>query len=200
MKAIALSRGLHTIVDDADFDELSRFSWHAIIVGRQKKAPYARATVAPHERAMLHRFLIPAGPGLVVDHINGDTLDNRRCNLRVCTEQQNRQNSAKYLTARGGAPSSPYKGVHLVKGGPRARKIRWISFIYRDGKKTYLGRYVTAEKAARAYDTAAKQFFGPFARVNFPEQVTPSLHVDIHADGRTKSWPSEPEIRLSGTG
>lgn len=115
---------------------------------------------------LLHRFILDAPPGTLVDHVNGRTLDNRRANLRAATPPQNSQNRR----ARRGT-RAPYKGVRLT------RTLRgFVARIQVDGRLLHLGVYETARAAAQAYDTAAREFFGPFARTNFP-----AAHCDASA-------------------
>lgn len=111
----------------------------------------------------LHRALMGDPEGLVVDHINGNKLDNRRYNLRVCSTKENIRNSA----AQSG--SSSYKGVHWDKS-----KSKWTATIKVDRQSKFLGRFDSEEDAARAYDTAAKEYFGEYARLNMePPYVKP---------------------------
>jgi hypothetical protein len=92
----------------------------------------------------------------VVDHINGDTLDNRRANLRVCTKSENNRNRRKLHPT-----TSRFKGVYK-------NTKPWIALIECNGKQFVLGRFASEEEAALAYDKAAKEHFGSFARLNFP--------------------------------
>jgi hypothetical protein len=111
----------------------------------------------------LHRLIMQAPRGMVVDHVNGNRLDNRRCNLRLATTAENIRNMA----IRGG--TSQFKGVYY--NTPRGR---WRAHICCDRKKLNLGDYATEEAAARAYNKAAIELFGPFARLN-PLPEAPSL-------------------------
>lgn len=101
----------------------------------------------------MHRFLIGA-KGEFVDHINGDGLDNRKSNLRLCSNAQNVQNTG--LTR---ANTSGYKGIRLRNG-------RWDSRITCLNKTYHLGVFSTKEEAARAYNAAAIELHGEFARLN----------------------------------
>lgn len=104
----------------------------------------------------MHRVVMKAPPGTIVDHINGNGLDNRRSNLRFATNQENQRNARKR-----GDGTTPFKGVRRKSGGFEAN-IRTAA-----GKK-YLGRFDSAERAAVAYDDAAREHFGSFASLNFP--------------------------------
>ena len=115
------------------------------------------------EQQPLTHVLMNPDKGLVVDHISGDVLDNRRSNLRVCTVAQNVFNSRKRYTSR-----VPYKGVE--KRRPRARDRNpiktWRAQIHVSGKKIHLGYYLTPELAHEAYRVAAAKYRGEFARVD----------------------------------
>ncbi len=105
----------------------------------------------------LHRVLMNAKPGEVVDHKNGNTLDNRRSNLRVCRQAQNLQNKSKFKRKC----SSAYKGVDWVK-----KDKRWRARVYKDGKQVFGSYFDNELDAAKAYNKNAKRFFGEFARIN----------------------------------
>lgn len=111
----------------------------------------------------LHRIITSCPPGLVVDHINGDGLDNRRANLRVCSYAENLRNAFK--TKR--ATSSQFKGVCWNKSSKR-----WQANIYIESRLRHLGNFNDEREAALAYNLAATKHFGEFARVN---SVSPFL-------------------------
>lgn len=102
--------------------------------------------------------------GMVVDHINGNTLDNRRCNLRVCTHAENARNNTLIKTTTTG-----YKGVHCAKAN--GSKKPWRSRIKYNYKEIQLGTFDTKQEAAEAYDIAALKYFGEFAKLNFPNKL-----------------------------
>jgi hypothetical protein len=106
----------------------------------------------------MHRQILGAPPGQQVDHINGDTLDNRRVNLRLATHGQNQHNRGKYRNNKSG-----YKGVSWDKAAGK-----WRAQIKFNNKKYNLGRYHDPIEAALAYDAAAIRLHGAFARLNFP--------------------------------
>jgi hypothetical protein len=152
MKKIRLTQKLYTIVDDIDFDALQYYSWCAVVDIKSYAVSYIENKITG-----IHRVIIGAKKGQHVDHINGNTLDNRRCNLRICTHSQNQMNQKIRTTG-----TSKYKGVHRYK--PTGR---WRSQIRIKGKKTHLGYFADEKEAARTYDRAAVKYFGEFAKLNF---------------------------------
>lgn len=105
----------------------------------------------------LARFIMGNPEGMVVDHINGDRRDNRRCNLRVCTKHQNSFNRKKPISGK----TSQFKGVYRQKNNP----AKWHAAIKFQGKSRYLGSYATELEAAEAYKSAALFYFGEYARI-----------------------------------
>ena len=108
----------------------------------------------------MHRFIIGAPKGVLVDHKNGDGLDNRRENLRFCSASQNQMNRGKTVRNKTG-----FKGVFW------GSNHRWQAQISCCGIKFHLGSWTDPEDAAAIYDIAAQQFHGKFARLNFPERA-----------------------------
>lgn len=121
---------------------------------------YASVTINKKEtKVMLHRVLIGATEGQFVDHINGNTLDNRMCNLRFCSSLQNNFNAKKRINSK-----SIYKGVSLSKEGAFKASIQANKIKY------HLGTFKTEIEAAKAYDKKAKELHKQFARLNFPKE------------------------------
>lgn len=160
MKEIQLTKGLVAIVDDKDFEELSKYKWSASHDG---KSFYACRSFGykdgKQKKIKMHRQILgDKCVGLQVDHINMNTLDNRRENLRACTKSQNMMNRGK--TA---------KNTSGFKGAKKWHKGGFVASITVMQKVKTIGYYDTVEEAARAYDEAAKRLHGEYARLNFPE-------------------------------
>ncbi len=108
----------------------------------------------------MSRIILGAAPGVFVDHISRDTLDNRRANLRIATHGQNMANTPAYRCNKSG-----FKGVYQD-----SRSSAWTAQIRYDKRLYWLGTFILAEDAARAYDARAREVWGEFARCNFPLQ------------------------------
>jgi hypothetical protein len=161
VKRIAATMGYEAIVDDEDFEYLSRYKWyaHSNLGGNHRPARRTKVREGRKVRFLVHHIM-PPREGLVVDHINGDPWDNRRANLRYCTHEQNMRNRKKH----GGSCKAPYKGVARV-----GRRFR--AAIQAGGPQIIVYGFQTAEEAAREYDRLALQLHGEFARLNFPSSA-----------------------------
>lgn len=154
---IPLTQGKVALIDDEDWPLVAGHKWRAYKNGHSF---YAASDVGGRRNKrtlQMHRLLLGAMPGQFVDHKDRNGLNNTRSNLRLCTKAQNAQNSRKY--ARG---SSLYKGVRW-----RPERQKWFASIGTHPNVRWLGTFTDPVEAAKAYDAAAKQLFGEFARLNF---------------------------------
>jgi hypothetical protein len=182
MASINIS-GYEVLVDEEDFDRICAKHWYMnqsicrkhglhyfvndVIVSKKKISTY------------LHRFILKLSSNdkVVVDHINGDTLDCRKQNLRICTCQENTRNQK--VSARS---SSKYKGVQWCKAA-----CKWQARIVPGNIGIYLGLYSDPKEAATVYDVAALYYFGEFARLNFNKD----LYKEVNLESFVKSYISK---------
>lgn len=139
--------GKCVIIDDDDFCKLKNLTIGVTSHG------YVRVTI-DKKRPYLHRLVTKAKAEDLVDHINGNRLDNRKSNLRLVSKNQNAQNCSRYINNKSGV-----KGVYLCK-----QTGRWRAEIRANNKVFKLGRFETLEEAKKAYDEASKIHHGQYAR------------------------------------
>lgn len=151
---IEMTQGMTAWVSPEDADLVGRHSWSVATRGEKI---YAQARIGG-KNVLMHTLLMNPPEGVGVDHVDGDTLDNRRSNLRLASKSQNAANRGPTKSNTSG-----YKGVHWHKQGKK-----WMAAIGVDGKSIYLGLFQHAQDAARAYDEAALKHFGEYAVLNFP--------------------------------
>jgi hypothetical protein len=160
-RKIDLGEGEFTILDAEDYYRFGNGKWS---LGGNEKKFYAVRGVKNEKGEInivrLHRQILAPPDGVLVDHRNGNSLDNRRENLRIATPSQNMQNRCKRANT-----TSRFVGVWFVKN-----KRRWESRIVYQGKRIFLGRFISEIDAAKAYDRAAIKYHGDFAHLNFSRE------------------------------
>jgi hypothetical protein len=163
-----LDPGKYAIVDADDYERLAKYKWHVCDNGYSSYA--FRWSREREKRVWMHREVIDIPEGLVCDHIDHNSLDNRKANLRPATVSQNNCNSR-----RKSQTTSRYRGVSRD-----AMSNRYRARIKLNGRRTHLGMFDDQEQAARVYDAAAKKYHGQFAVLNFPDR--PPSRVTVLAE------------------
>lgn len=156
-KLIPLTQGKFAIVDAEDYHWLSQYKWHAC----KSRSTFYAARRKGHTSISMHREIMCAPEGLVVDHIDHNGLNNRKSNLRLCTHSQNLLNRRIRPDCK-----SKYKGVVWDW-----RNRKWVARICINQKRIHLGRFHNERDAAIVYDRKAIELFGQFACLNFPENI-----------------------------
>jgi hypothetical protein len=164
-RRIALTEGKFTLVDEDVYYRLNNYGWCAkTCFGHTYAIRFVDTPKRGSVMVSLHREIMNAPKGLLVDHKDRNTLDNRRENLRLATYAQNSCNCDSSIDKT--KTSSRYIGVHL-----RKKSGKWVATIRINREKTWLGSYDNEIDAAKAYDTAARKHHGEFARLNFDESA-----------------------------
>jgi hypothetical protein len=166
-KEILLNKGLIALVSDEDFEWVSKIHWTVIIpqYGSPNASCLFEMSLGNRIRTCMGRAIWikhhgPIPSMLQIDHINGNPLDNRIENIRICRPSENFRNRRKQLSPS----TSKFKGVHWDK-----KRKKWIAGISFNKKHYDLGAFNCEEDAARAYDSKARDYHGEFARLNFPD-------------------------------
>ena len=160
-KQISLTRGYVAIVDDEDYEMLNQWNWRVMISkGTAYAIRHQNNGVGKYASVLMHRQIMDPSKGVMVDHRDGNGLNNQRANLRIATYHENARNRQGYRHNK----STKFKGVSWDSA-----RDRWAAYIRIEGKVRNLGRYLDEVKAAKKYDQVARQYFGEFARENFPE-------------------------------
>lgn len=146
------------MVDDEDYDYLNQWRWHFSHGYAMRRQSNPRKYIYMHREIM---GIADKNGKIQIDHIDRNGLNNRRSNLRICSRRENRGNQKINSNNKSG-----YRGVcfdKTIKGN-----LKWRARISAKHNEIFLGRFTNSEDAARAWDTAAKKYFGDFARLNFP--------------------------------
>lgn len=160
---LPLTKGMYSIVDAGFYDHLMQWRWSVLECKNKTIAYYAlrhanKSDLGSRENIFMHQQIMSAGV-MEVDHKNRNGLDNRRSNLRLCTQSQNIGNTRVRKNTKTG-----FKGV-----SPQSLGSKFVAKINIDNVQTYLGSFDTPEEAAHVYDRAALEKWGEFAWLNFPE-------------------------------
>lgn len=188
-KQIPLTQGKFATVDDADYDWLAKHKWTYDYKGYAMRRS-ANVTI------YMHRVVLNASGPVMVDHVNGDGLDNRRENLRIVTAAQNNYNRHPEKRPK----TSCYKGVSLNR-----KSNRWQVHIKKGDERRYLGLYDNEQDAARAYNAAARHYFGEHAFVNDVPDDNWTLHNlsvgsktsdfrGVHYSTEAKKWKAQVQV------
>jgi len=145
--------GYDVLIDDEDYVRIRAINWRRTSAGLYFGT--GRKINGKYKIIFFHRFIIDAPEGFEVDHINMNTLDNRKINLRICTKAQNRQNRSMYKNNPSG-----YKGVTFNKS-----KNKWMGRISENKKYHFLGYFDTPEEAYEAYCKASKKYHKEYGRI-----------------------------------
>jgi len=154
MKTIELTKGDVALVDDEDYEELNKYKWYSNGLGYAARKTSMK--LGKRKTIAMHRVVNKTPDGMLTDHINMNGFDNRKINLRTCNMSQNRSNTVPVKNKK-----NKYKGVY------KANKKSWGAKITIRKKPLYLGMFDNPIDAAKAYDKAAIEYYGVFARPNF---------------------------------
>ena len=158
MKEIQLTQGFAALVDDEDFERVNALKWYASKFGNNVYALRETKESGKRTSMLMHRFILNCKIKIDVDHIDGNSLNNSKSNLRLCTHAENLMNQKPQK-----GKTSIYKGVTFNKNAKK-----FLCQIMKSNKHIYLGLFVDEVEAAKAYDKKAKELFGKFAWINFP--------------------------------
>lgn len=146
-------------IDEEDNNLFASHSWYA---RKYSKYIYLIGSGREIRGKPFHRMIMKANKEEIVDHINGDTLDNRKQNLRICSIKENNRNRKMPITNTSGYKGVSFDIYHYNHGAKKC----WVAQITCNDKRIKIGRFMTREEAALAYNEAATKYFGDFARIN----------------------------------
>lgn len=155
-----MTRGKVALVDDDDYQSLSQHRWHTTSAGYAARTAYYGKGVRAY--IPMHRQVLGFPSAYHIDHADGNPLNNCRANLRACTASENQGNRRQSAVKHGRRPSV-FKGVWF-----NAKAGKWQAGMTFRGQKVHIGVFADEIAAALAYDRAAQQAHGAFARLNFP--------------------------------
>jgi hypothetical protein len=166
VKEVPLTQGYVALVDDEDHEIVASLRWHVTMRGTCLYAARNAQLAIGKRPVLMHRVLL-GGPSERIDHADGNGLNNCRANLRLATGTQNLGNQRAQI-----GKTSRFKGVTRHTQRP----IWWVARLTFNRRRRSLGVFRTEDDAARAYDEAARELFGSFAALNFPNPGERSAH------------------------
>lgn len=161
MKKIKLTQGKYALVDNEDYEYLSKFNWYAKFNGYTWYAAtnIPKTFESKRKNIKMHRMIMGDPKGMEIDHVNHDGLDNQKKNLKICTHAENMQNQ-KILRKSN---TIGLRGVYFDK---RNQTKKWFAKIQRGGTQISLGTFYTKEEASEAYNKKSLELFGSSAIIN----------------------------------
>jgi len=170
-------------IDDEDLDKVRPYTWHAAVKGRHHKVIYAtafRKGVKPYSHVLMHRLIMDAKHGQLIDHKDNDGLNNCRSNLQFIDHTRNIRKKRPNGNSRSG-----FKGVAWNSKGEC-----WHAKIYCNRKNLFLGVFRDPAEAARAYDAKALELFDQFAFLNFPLERKRNVIINSGSQGKLTAGES----------
>jgi hypothetical protein len=152
-KEIPITKGKITIVDDCDYEYLNQWKWYCSSVGYAVRDIPCNTNNRKRKTILMHREILNTPDGMDTDHINHNTLDNRKCNLRICTRSQNEANK--------GLRRDNTSGIKGISWNKQIKK--WHAQMKQNGKLIHVGYFSNIEDAINSYLTEYKEFYGEFA-------------------------------------
>lgn len=151
----ASNTGEEILFDLEDYDKIKDYCWYVQYTNKEKSYKRVQGTIKHGQYIKMHRLIIDCPNDCVVDHVNRNPLDNRKENLRVCSQTENMRNRKQNINNKLGI-----KGVYQIKNGSYCARIIKEDIAY------HIGLFDTVKEAADAYDSKAKELFGEFAYLN----------------------------------
>ncbi len=186
MKSIRLTQGYFALIDDEDFPLVDRYTWYAVVRSHTVYATTSLWVEGSSVQLKMHNLIMG---GKYVDHKDGNGLNNQKENLRFANAEQNGANRKKKRNSQ-----CKYKGITVNRIG------RYQASIGYQGRSIYIGCFSTQEEAAKAYDAKAKELFGEFAKLNFPNSNDLKLHlVSIPVDADYNPPNFEQRLNTNGS-
>lgn len=155
-KVIPLTKGYEAIVDDIDYERVNKLSWYAAFAHKNDAFPRAVSQIK-QKRIYLHRFILNASPDSIVDHVDGNPLNNKKSNLRFCNKSGNALNAGARKRNKTG-----YRGIYKT---PLSKKNPYIARITIEKKLYHIGCFPTLESAIAAYNKFLLESNNPFIRL-----------------------------------